>query len=236
MKHLEVKCYDDCNLLQTTLVKHKINEAKVAKCSSLNVGDRKSAFPAQFFLLPHIFKNDQNQNKMNTYILYTGLSFPCTDTLSVFRHGDKLSQKGMRSVCNDRMPERGCRSVQAGSVLRFYLWKEEKTQLLRKSGVGVEAGKKMPRWESTAAVRWCFFLESQTAKPCFKLLAGCFVQVHLVYVEFTSLHRHTSQGMASGPTPDTPNTPTRTGMVRGGLTVLSTASAGCPHCQCSWQG
>lgn len=70
MKYLEVKCYDDCNLLQTTLVKHKINEAKVAKCSSLNVGDRKSAFPTQFFLLPHIFKNDQNQNKMNTYIYY----------------------------------------------------------------------------------------------------------------------------------------------------------------------
>lgn len=32
--------------------------------------------------------------------------------------------------------------MQAGSVLRFYLWKEEKTQLLRKSGVGIEAGKK----------------------------------------------------------------------------------------------
>lgn len=173
---------------------------------------------------------------MNTYIYYIQGYLSPVLILSVFRHGDKLSQKGMRSVCNDRMPERGCRSVQAGSVLRFYLWKEEKTQLLRKSGVGVEAGKKMPRWESTAAVRWCFFLESQTAKPCFKLLAGCFVQVHLVYVEFTSLHRHTSQGTASGPTPDTPNTPTRTGMVRGGLTVLSTASAGCPHCQCSWQG
>lgn len=96
--------------------------------------------------------------------------------------------------------------------------------------------KKKPRWESTAAVRWCFFVESQIAKPCFTLLAGCFVQVHLVYVEFTSLHRHTSQGTASGPTPDTANTPTRAGTVKGGLTVLSTASAGCPHCQCSWQG
>lgn len=42
----------------------------MAKCSSLNVGDRKSAFPTQFFLLPHIFKNDHNQNKMNTYVYY----------------------------------------------------------------------------------------------------------------------------------------------------------------------
>ena len=63
------------------------------------------------------------------------------------------------------------------TVLWFYLRREEKQQLLRKSrvskkkkkrkeesSVGTDAGEKMPCWESTALVRWCFSFKSQTAK------------------------------------------------------------------------
>lgn len=85
---------------------------------------------------------------MDIYFLYIGLSFHCTDISCVFKYGDQQSQKRVIAVCNDKMPERDCRSEHAGSVLRFYLWKEEKAELLRKSRVrtttkqcGTEAGK-----------------------------------------------------------------------------------------------
>lgn len=98
----------------------------------------------------------------------------------------------------------------------------------------------MPCWKTAVSVRWCFFVKSRTAKhSALKLLAVYFVQVHLVYVEFIPLNRHIGQRTDFGPTLNIPNSPptqTQAGAAGGELTVLSTGNAGCPHCQCSWQG
>ena len=78
------------------------------------------------------------------------------------------------------MSSRDFRSVHAASVLNgpLVLFTEgreaaaiEKKQSIKKkkkrkeeSSVGTDAGEKLPCWESTALVRWCFSFKSQTAK------------------------------------------------------------------------
>ena len=133
------------------------------------------------------------------------------------------------------------------TVLWFYLRREEKQQLLRKSrvskkkkrkeesSVGTDAGEKMPCWESTALVRWCFSfkkplstrLQTTGRMFCPSASSGCGI--------YPSKPTYRPKD-GLGPTPRHPETHTQAGTVRGGLTVLSIGSADCPHCQRSWQG
>ena len=78
------------------------------------------------------------------------------------------------------MSNRDFRSVHAASVLNsplvLFMEGSEEASIEKKaeykkkkkrkeeSSVGTDAGEKMPCWESTASVRWCFSVKSQTAK------------------------------------------------------------------------
>lgn len=127
-------------------------------------------------------------NKNVYYVLYTGQSFSYTDTTCVFRYGDQLSQKGI-SICNEKCPRETpdlcMQALFLGSIYgrkRRHIEKKRSTKKKKKTQTVLaqkhEKRKKKACWESTASVRWCFFLWSHrqlsSALNCWQgVLSNC---------------------------------------------------------------